>query len=317
MMRQHIVILGGTGFVGQHLAARLASDGHRITVLSRNHTRRREVGMVPNVRVVTCDVYSETALARMLEGADAAINLVGILNEPGRGGGGFDRAHVELTRALIAACKASGTTRLLQMSALNAGRGRSHYLRTRGEAEELVKNSGLRWTLFQPSVIFGPGDGLFERFAALLRLAPALPLARPQAKFAPVYVGDVAAAFAHCLEDPATVHQTYELYGPRTLTLAEIVRYTARQLGVHRAVLPLPDALGRLQGMVFDFVPGKPFSTDNFLSLELDSVGGIDGLYRLGIDKTPIEAVVPAMLGASPRQRRLDRDRSVEGRGGR
>ena len=305
MIPQHIVILGGTGFVGQHLAQRLASDGHRITVLSRNHTRRREVGVVPNVRVVTCDVYSETELARLLAGADAAINLVGILNETGRGGRGFDRAHVDLTRSLIAACKTAGVTRLLHMSALNAGRGRSHYLRTRGEGEELVKQSGLRWTIFEPSVIFGPGDGLFTRFADLLQLAPVLPLARAKAKFAPVYIGDVVEAFVRALKDKQTVGQTYELYGPDTMTLEEIVKYTARHLRLKRVIVPLPDAVGRLQGLAMDFVPGKPFSTDNYLSLLMDSVGGIDGLYRLGIARTPIDAVMPGLLGPGGKQGRF------------
>lgn len=306
-----IVILGGTGFVGRHLVARLVGEGHRVTVLSRNRSQNRDLLVLPDVAVVDSDVYDEDTLVNRFIGADAVINLVGVLNERGRSGAGFRRAHVELTATVIAACKRAGVHRLLQMSALNAGRGKSHYLRTRGEAEALVKASGLGWTLFQPSVIFGPGDGLFERFAALLRLAPVLPLACADAKFAPVYVGDVTAAFAHCLRDPMTVGQTYELYGPDTLTLAQIVRYTARQMGATRAVVPLPDALGRLQAMAFDFVPGKPFSTDNYLSLQIDSVGGIDGLYRLGIPKTPIEAIVPAMLGGSPRQRRLDADRRL------
>lgn len=308
-MPQKIVILGGTGFVGRALAARLAGDGHHVTVLSRNRAQRREVGVVPNVRVVTCDVYSEAALAGQLAGADAAVNLIGILNEPGRGGSGFARAHVELTRKLIAACKAAGVTRLLQMSALNAGRGRSHYLRTRGEAEELVKQSGLRWTIFEPSVIFGPGDGVFMRFAALLKLSPVLPLARPKAKFAPVYLGDVVEAFVRALHDKSTIGQTYELYGPDTMTLEEIVKYTARHLRLKRVVVPLPDAVGRLQAFAMDFVPGKPFSTDNYLSLLMDSVGGIDGLYRLGIARTPVDNVMPALLGPGGRQGRLDRYR--------
>lgn len=309
----HIVILGGTGFVGRHLAARLSGRGNRVTVLSRNSERDfpRRLKVLPDVRVLNCNVHDEAALTHRFQGADAVVNLVGILNERGRSGQGFRRAHVELTGTVIRAMQAAGVNRLLQMSALNAGRGKSHYLKTRGEAEALVKASALRWTLFQPSVIFGPGDGLFQRFAALLRVAPVLPLARPGARFAPVYVGDVVEAFVHCLHDPASVHQTYELYGPDTLTLAEIVRYTARQMGIRRVLLPLPDALGRMQGLVFDFIPGKPFSTDNFLSLQVDAVGGIDGLYRLGIPKTPIERIVPPMLGGSSRQRRLAADRRL------
>jgi uncharacterized protein YbjT (DUF2867 family) len=192
------------------------------------------------------------------------------------------------------------------MSALNAGRGRSHYLRTRGEADALVKASGLDWTIFQPSVIFGRGDGLFNRFANLLDLVPVLPLARPNARFAPVFVGDVVRAFLRALDDPGTIGKSYELYGPEVMTLADIVRYTARHRGLRRLVVPLPDALARVQAAVFDFVPGKPFSTDNYLSLLVDSVGGIDGLYSLGIDKTPVDAVVPRLLGKTPHQQRLD-----------
>ena len=308
-----IVIFGGTGFVGRHLVARLVAAGHDVLVPSRNRSMQRELHIVPQARVINVDVYSDAALRELLQGAQAVINLIGILNERGRSGRGFEAAHTGFTKKLIAACQASGTRRLLQMSALNAGRGRSHYLRTRGEAEAAVKASGLDWTIFQPSVIFGPGDGLFARFAGLLKIAPLLPLARAGAKFAPVHVGDVAEAFTRALARPASIGQTYELYGPDVLTLKQIVQYTAQCMGLRRAVLALPDALGRIQAALMDFMPGKPFSTDNFLSLQVDSVGGIDGLHRLGIEPTPISAVIPALLGPDPQQRRLDRFRRSRG----
>lgn len=314
MKTPHLVVLGGTGFVGRRLVARLAAEGWRVTVLSRNRNLQRELFVLPRVRVESADVHSVDALIGAFRDADAVINLVGILNEPGLGGRGFERAHVDLTRTVIAACKASGVRRLLQMSALNAGRGRSHYLRTRGDAEAAVRDSGLDWTIFQPSVIFGPGDGLFGRFRALLGIAPVLPLARAGAKFAPVYVGDVVEAFVRALRDPATQRQTYELYGPEVMTLAQIVRYTARESRLRRIVVPLPDAIGRLQALAMDFVPGKPFSTDNYLSLQVDSVGGIDGLYRLGIDRTPIGAIVPPLLRPSGKQERFDRYRTGRAR---
>ncbi|HEY2344640.1 MAG TPA: complex I NDUFA9 subunit family protein [Xanthomonadaceae bacterium] len=308
-----IAILGGTGFVGRALVERLLGDGHAVTVVSRNRARHADRLLAPGAAVRECDEYDAAALAAALRGHDVAINLVGILNDPGFGDSdrGFVRAHVELTRTLVAACKETGIARLLQMSALNAGRGRSHYLRTRGAAEELVKASGLDWTIFQPSVIFGPGDGLFCRFATLLPFAPVLPLARASAKFAPVYVGDVVEAFARALRDESASHQSYELYGPDVVTLAAIVRTTARQMGLRRLVVPLPDALARLQAFAMDFVPGKPFSSDNYRSLSTDSVGGIDGLHRLGIAPTRIEAILPEILGhAESRQARLDRYRS-------
>ena len=310
MSNRHLVIFGGTGFVGTHLVPALARTGWQVTIASRNAERLRQLAVLPSVRVVSVDVYDRAALLPLLGGADAVINLVGILNEPGRNGAGFRRAHVDLTNALIGACKEAGVSRLLQMSSLNAGRGTSHYLLTRGEAEQRVKSSELAWTLFQPSVIFGPDDGLFFRFAKLLALTPMLPLARADAKFAPVFVGDVVKAFLHALDDPGTIGQTYELYGPEVLTLREIVEYTARHLGLRRFVIGLPPALGRLQAAVFDFVPGKPFSSDNWKSLQIDSVGGIDGLFRMGITKTPIDAVMPALLAGDERQARLDRCRA-------
>jgi NADH dehydrogenase len=305
----HVVVLGGTGFVGGQLVARLAGAGHSVTVLSRNQQMKRELKVLPRTVLRTVDVYDQAALAEAFAGADAVVNLVGILNERGFGGKGFRKAHVELTATVIAACARAGVGRLLQMSALRAGEGESHYLRTRGEAEALVRASPLRWTIIRPSVIFGPDDGLFCRFAGLLRWLPVLPIARARARFAPVYVGDVAEAMVRSLERPASVGQVHELYGREVMTLAQIVRYTAAQLGLRRWVIPLPDALGRLQALVGDILPGKPISSDNYKSLALESVGRIDGLATLGIEPTPVAAIVPWVLAGNRRQAQLDRHR--------
>jgi NADH dehydrogenase len=304
-----VVVLGGTGFVGGHLVARLVDAGHGVTVLSRNQQMKRELKVLPRAVVRTVDVYEPDALAAAFAGADAVVNLVGILNERGFGGKGFRKAHVELTATVIAACVRAGVDRLLQMSALRAGEGDSHYLRTRGQAETLVRESALRWTIVRPSVIFGPGDGLFCRFAGLLRWLPVLPIARARARFAPVYVGDVAEAMVRALEGPASVGRIHELYGREVMTLAQIVRYTARQLGLRRWVIPLPDALGRLQALVGDILPGKPISSDNYKSLALESVGRVDGLAALGIEPTPVDAIVPWVLAGNRRQAQLDRHR--------
>ena len=301
-----IVVLGGTGFVGSHLVPRLHAAGHRITVLSRNREQHRELGVLPRVRVENANVHDADSLARRLEGADAAINLVGILNERGSDGSGFEKAHVALTETLIAACRKTGVRRILQMSALRAGEGASHYLRTRFDAETRVRNSGLAWTIFRPSVIFGPGDGLFFRFASLLSVVPVLPLARAGARFAPVYVGDVAEAFARSLAHPHSIGHSYELFGPRVISLREIVRWTAELTGRRRWIIGLPDALGYLQARIGEWLPGKPISRDNFRSLLIDSVGEKDGLGELGIVSTPMELIVPAMLGADRRQAKLD-----------
>ncbi len=310
-----IVILGGTGFVGRSLVHRLQADGHRIDVLSRNREQSRHLLVYPRVEVHSTRVYEHDDLLRRLAGADVAINLVGILNASGRSGRGFERAHVEFSRILIKACQQAGVPRLLQMSALHAGNPASHYLRTRGEAEALVKASGLDWTLFQPSVIFGPGDGLFCRFAGLLKLLPVLPLARASARFQPVYVRDVAEAMARTLQRSEATGKTYELGGPSICTLRELVQYTAGVLGLRRWVVPLPDLLARLQGLAFDYmpVPLKAFSSDNFNSLRVDSVASRDGLTELGIRARDFEHIVPTYLGHD-RQSRLDDFRSEAGR---
>lgn len=297
-----IVMLGGSGFVGQVLARRLVRDGHAVLVLTRNRSQHREVALLPGVELREGNVYDSDWLAARCAGADAVVNLVGILNEPGIGGAGgrgFERAHVQLTRTVIAACQRAGATRLLQMSALNAGRGRSHYLRTRGAAEAAVQASDLRWTIFRPSVIFGRGDGLFCRFAELLKLSPLMPLAGADARFQPVAVEDVAEAFARALTRRDSIGQIYELGGPEVVTLAEIVRRTAHWMGVRRLVLPMPSAIGWMQAAAFGMWPlaNKPLSLDNFRSLSVDSVvGADDGLARLGIDKTAMAQTVPTYL---------------------
>ena len=310
MAAQQLVILGGTGFVGSHLVPRLAADGHRIVLLSRNREHHRELGVLPQVHVRSADVYDDDVLRRELAGADAVINLIGILNPSGKHT--FQRAHVDLTKRLIAACHASGVARLQQMSSLKAGQGLSQYLKTRGEAESLVKASGLDWTIYQPSVIFGDGDGLVSRFAALLRRMPILPLARAKARMAPTWVGDVAEAITRCVDsDKLGQRRCFELYGPEVLTLGEIVRAIRDSAGLRTPVIPLHDSLGQLQAQVAGLLPGTPFSLDNFRSLRTDSVGKTDGYAALGIVPQPFTPWLPRLLGGSPLQRRLDQARAA------
>ena len=311
MSARNLVVLGGTGFVGSRLLSRLSADGHRITVLSRNREQHRALAVLPGVRVRSADVYDDDALRRALDGADAVVNLIGILNP--RGAHTFRRAHVELTRRLIAACTAAGVPRLHQMSSLKAGQGLSHYLKTRGEADALVKASPLQWTIYQPSVIFGEGDGLVNRFATLLRRLPVLPLARARARLAPTWVGDVAEAIARCVRDdhPARL-RSYELYGPEVLTLGGIVRAIRDAAGLRTPIIPLPDSLGRLQAQLAGLLPGTPFSLDNFRSLRTDSVGKNDGYAALGIVPQPFTPWLPALLHGPARQRRLDGARKLQ-----
>lgn len=299
-------VLGGSGFVGSRLVAHLANTGHAVTVPTRNPARCRHLRLLPTVRVVHADIHAPGVLEQILRGADAVINLVGILNEAGRDGAGFRRAHVELTRRVIEACRAAGAGRLIQVSALNAAGpdvanpATSHYLRSKGEAEALVRASGLRWTILQPSVIFGPGDSFLNRFAGLLRLVPvAFPLAMADARFTPVHVDDVVEAIARTVGDPATAGRTYQLCGPDSFTLRELVRMVASTLGLRRRIIGLPRPLSRLQAAVMDFVPGKPFSTDNYRSLLTDSVGSTDGLRELGIQPRPLQPNLAGALGGA------------------
>ena len=310
MAAQQLVILGGTGFLGSRLLPRLVADGHHIVLLSRNREQKRALGVLPNVHVHTADVHDPASLRRELRGADAVINLVGILNPKRQQT--FQHVHVELPDKLIEACRATGVGRLHQMSALKAGQGLSQYLKSRGEMEEHVRESGLDWTLYQPSVMFGEGDGLVSRFAKLLRSMPVLPLARASSRLAPTWVGDVAEAIARCVNTPALGRQrNFELYGPEVLTLGEIVRKIRAASGRRTPIIELPDSLGRLQAQFAELLPGKPFSLDNFRSLRTDSVGKVDGYAALGIVPQPFSPWLPRLLDESPRQRRLAAARSL------
>ena len=293
-MSRTVVVLGGSGFVGRALVAHLLAQGERVRVISRSPDVRARVPT--GAELLAGDVFETQFLHKAFDDANAVINLVGILNERGDDGSGFHKVYVELAQTVIAAMQASGVRRLLQMSALHAGDGESHYLKARGEAEALIRASMLDWTLFRPSVIAGPGDGLFCRFAQLLRFAPGLPIGRAEARFQPVWVGDVVEAFVRAIEDRTTIGRSYDLVGPEAMTLAEIVRLTAQTKGWTRFVVPLPDLFGRMQAEVGE-LPGKPISRDNWRSLQRDSTSDDNGLPKLGIVPTDVRGKLPGILG--------------------
>jgi uncharacterized protein YbjT (DUF2867 family) len=310
-------ILGGSGFLGTRLVARLIRDGHRVTVLSRDRERHKHLLVLPGLTLENCDVYDAAQLSERLRGKDVVINLVGILNERGFGGGGFRRAHTELTRVILQAARSAGVPRLLQVSALKAAvDAPSYYLQSKGAAERLIRDSvNLDWAIFQPSVMFGPGDSFLNRFAALLASLPfAFPLARADARFQPVFVDDVIEALLRCLHSPSTVGRTYQLGGPQVYTLREIVELVAKLTGQRKWIVGLPDVVSRLQGFVMNFVPGRPFSSDNYKSLTIDSVCTEDGFAKLGIRPQSMVASARQYLGSFEDNARLSQNRAAVGR---
>lgn len=304
---KNICVLGGTGFVGQQVVEALAKQGHRIKVISRHRERHRDLLVLPTVKIVSADILDPPVLKEQFIGQDAVVNLVGILNEAGKRT--FQKIHVELARKVGEACIMNQVPRLLQMSALKADvNGPSKYLRSKGEAEKYLHNlHDVAVTSFQPSVIFGPYDDFFNRFAKLLRIPPRFapfPLTCANAKFAPVYVEDVALAFARALDDQRTFGQRYPLCGPNVYTLLELVKYTAEVSGIKKPIMPLGNGLSRLQAAIMGMLPGKPFTMDNYLSTTVDSVceEGFPELFA--IKPKALEAVVPHYLGKqSIRQR--------------
>jgi uncharacterized protein YbjT (DUF2867 family) len=313
-----IVVLGGTGFLGTRLVARLIKDGHRVTVLSRDREQHRHLLVLPGLTLENCDVYQEAQLSERFRGQDVVINLVGILNERGFSGAGFRRAHTELTQNVLQAARSAGVTRLLQVSALKAGvDAPSYYLRSKGEAEKLIREQhAVDWTIFQPSVMFGAGDSFLNRFAALLAVIPwVFPLALPNARLQPVWVDDVVDALLQCLHGGAGSRQTYQLGGPVVYRLREIVELVAKLTGRRRWIIGLPNFVARMQAFFMNFVPGRPFSGDNYQSLKVDSVCSEDGFEKLGIKPKSMAASARYFLGAQEDNARLSQNRAAAGRG--
>ncbi|MBZ0126077.1 MAG: complex I NDUFA9 subunit family protein [Rhodocyclaceae bacterium] len=309
MNTKRILLIGGSGFLGGHVARQLAAQGHRLTVPTRHRERARHLIVLPTVEVVETDVHDDACLAGLLAGQDAVINLVGILHSryglPY--GPDFARAHVELPRRIAAACRAAGVRRLIHVSALNADvNGPSQYLRSKGEGEAALREAGaaLDLTIFRPSVIFGPDDSFLNLFAALQRRFPLMPLGNTQARFQPVYVEDVARAIVASLDRRDAFGQAYCCCGPRIYTLAELVRYVGRQIGRPRPIVALPEALARLQAGLLELLPNPPMSVDNLDSMDVDSVCPGGEPLPFGATPVALEAVAPEYLGAStPRYR--------------
>jgi uncharacterized protein YbjT (DUF2867 family) len=308
MRHQQVALIGGSGFIGSHLVNALVELGKNVRVATRRRANASHLTLLP-IDVIECDVHDPAQLAAFVEQADAVVNLVGIL-QGRRGepyGPEFARAHVELPRKVAAACEAKGVRRLVQMSAIGAdSEGPSMYLRSRGDGEKAIRDSGLDWTIFRSSVVFGPEDNLLNQFAFLERMFPIIPLACADAQFQPVFVGDVAKAIVNVLDLDAANGMTYELAGPHVYTLAELVRFAGATIGKHARIVKLPDSLGRLQAMTMEMAPGDPLiSRDNLDSMKTPNIASGPLAPELGIgEPASVETIAPLYLtGNSPRSR--------------
>ena len=307
-----VCVIGGSGFVGRHICHQLAARGYRVRVPTRDPERVKQLILLPTVELIAADVHDPDDLARAVRGVEALINLVGVLHD-GRGRHSFAQAHVALARKVAAACRQEGVHRYIHMSALNAdAHGPSAYLRSKGEAETVVRAAGLDVTVFRPSVIFGREDSFLNLFASLLRFLPVVFLASPNARFQPVFVEDVAAAMVKSLEDLTSFGKSFDLCGPQVCTLRELVGYVGRMTGHARPVIGLNDSLSYWQAFAMEWLPVKLMTRDNYYSMKVDSVCHCE--FPFGIRPSALEAVAPAWLALQTPRTRYQRLRNRAGR---
>lgn len=297
---KRVVVLGGTGFIGQNLCEQLARAGIKATVPTRSPQAGKRLAHLPNVTVVPTDVHQPDALTPLLAGHDAVVNLVAILHgSPAQ----FERTHVQLVDTIAKACLAAKVQRVVHVSALGASADApSEYQRSKAAGEaKLQQHPQLRTTVLRPSVVFGAQDAFLNLFAALVRLTPVLPLAGANTRFAPVWVADVASAIVQSLRTPQSVGQVVDCVGPDVFKLRELVKLCARWQNRWVGVLGLPHALGMAQATLLEFAPGPTLmSRDNVRSMLVDNVANPNastwGLDNLGIQPTSLLAIGPTYI---------------------
>lgn len=314
--QRSVTVFGGSGFIGRYVVARLAARGWTVRVAVRRPKRAeflKPLGNVAQIVPLRCNLRSEAEVRRAVEGAEAVVNLVGILQS--HGSQSFEEVQYGGAKRIAEAAAAAGVERLVQVSAIGADPGAaSDYARSKGAAEQAVLAAVPGAVILRPSIVFGPEDGFFNRFAAMARLSPFLPLiGGGKTRFQPVYVGDVADAVMRALTDPACAGRIYELGGPRVYSFAELMRLLLRTIGRRRLLLPLPWGVAGAMGSIFQLVPNAPLTRDQVEQLRHDNVvsEGMPGLAELGIEPHTVEVIVPTYLerfrpagpfrGSSPR----------------
>ena len=297
-----ITIFGGTGFIGRHVVRRLAARGARIRAISRNwRVHGRDLQPMGNVGQIVggpVDLKSEPALTDVLAGSHAVINLIGILYETKRQK--FAEVQGELPGRIARAAAAAGVGRMVQISAIGADpNSASAYARSKAQGEAAARAAFADAAIMRPSIVVGPEDGFFNRFAAMARLLPALPLiGGGETRFQPVWVGDVASAVVAALERDDARGETFELGGPKVYSFAELMRYMLQVIERRRLLVPLSFGLAALQARFLELLPVPPLTRDQVELLKVDNVVAPDArtLTDLGITPTPIELVVPDYL---------------------
>jgi NADH dehydrogenase len=315
MQVKKIAVLGGTGFVGSSLIAKLDAAGYAVTVLTRKREAAKHLFLLPNVSVQECNVLDTEALRQSLQGCDAVINLIGILHQSRRAS--FDLMHHQLPAQLAKICVDSGIKRLVHMSSLQAAlKAPSQYLRSKAAGESALSAYAqqLNITIFKPSIIFGRGDSFINLFASLIKYLPIVLLAKPNAKFQPIWVEDVAACFAASIENTATYGQTYELAGPKVYTFRALVKQIMHTLGKQRPIIGLCDRLSYAQAFMMELLPIKLMSRDNVRSMQVDSVSQSPFPALFGIEPAPMEAIIPEYLVDATQRGAYDRYRSFAAR---
>lgn len=301
MQGRLVTVFGGSGFIGRYLVKRLAEAGARVRVAVRRPEKAnflKPLGRVGQIVPWQANVRVDSSVAAAIAGADAVVNLVGILYEAGPQR--FGNVHARGAEVIAEASKAAGVQRLVHISAIGAdAQSESLYARTKAAGEAGVLKHFPTATILRPSVVFGVEDNFLNRFASLARISPVLPLiSRGQTRFQTVYVGDVAAAIVAALQDPQTAGKTYELGGPAVYTFEELLRYILRETGRSAWLMPVPEPLAMIEAWFLEKLPKPLLTRDQVVLLRRDNVvaPGMPGLAELGITPTPLEAVAPAYL---------------------
>jgi uncharacterized protein YbjT (DUF2867 family) len=303
-MQNLVTVFGGSGFIGNQAVRQLAKAGWRIRVAARNPGlayRMRLLGDVGQIDVVQANIRNVPSIRRALEGATAAVNLVGVLHETGRQG--FQAIHVMGAKNVAETAREQGVTRLVQMSALGAdANAESKYARTKALGEQAAREAFPGAIVVRPSIVFGPEDRFFNKFAAMAGFSPALPLiGGGKTRFQPVFVGDVGKALARLVTASEAEGGTYELAGPAVFSFKELMQRMLAETGQHRLLVPLPFLAGDVLGAAGDiagYFIAPPVTSDQVKQLRSDNVasGAYPGLAALGITPTTLEAVLPTYL---------------------